>query len=130
MDGMINTLHQARSQMVDNGQDSASTVNTKVQEAPKVNLVKEAQDSLAKNDKNSGGINSAEQVEQLVNELNKALAPINTDIKFGVDSNDTFYVAVNDANTGRMIRRFPAEEAETLLPKMQDVSGALLDTKS
>lgn len=81
----------------------------------------------AKND--SSKINSEKDVQDLVAQLNKAIQPMNTDINFGVDSQDVFYVSVIDTKTDRMIRRFPAEQAESLLPKMQEVSGTLFDAK-
>jgi flagellar protein FlaG len=74
-------------------------------------------------------INTEDDVKDLVNELNKALSPLNTNIKFGVDSHDVFYVSVIDMNTSQMIRRFPAETASSFLPKMQEVTGILFDTK-
>jgi flagellar protein FlaG len=74
-------------------------------------------------------INSKEQVQDLVEELNRALAPMNTNIKFGVDSQDIFFVSVIESETSKMIRRFPAEQAADFLPKMQEVTGILFDSK-
>jgi flagellar protein FlaG len=54
---------------------------------------------------------------------------MSTNLRFGVDMQDVFYVSVIDAETSKMIRRFPAEQAEQLLPKMQEVSGILFDSK-
>ena len=65
----------------------------------------------------------------LVKELNDAMAPISTNIKFGVDRDDIFYVSVIEAETSKMIRRFPAEQARDFLPKMQEVTGILFDSK-
>ncbi|SFV52110.1 Flagellar protein FlaG protein [hydrothermal vent metagenome] len=73
--------------------------------------------------------NSKEKVEDLVKKLNDALAPIGTDLKFGVDRSDIFYVSVIDTKTDKIIRRFPAEKAQEFLPKMQEVSGILFDSK-
>jgi len=74
-------------------------------------------------------VDSKDKMEDLVKKLNNALAPITTDIKFGVDMQDVFYVSVIDTKTDRMIRRFPAEKAQEFLPKMQEVSGILFDSK-
>ena len=74
-------------------------------------------------------INSKEQVQELVDQLNKALSPITTNVKFGVDSQDVFYVSVIDNETSKLLRRFPAEQAADFLPKMQEVTGVLFDTK-
>jgi len=74
-------------------------------------------------------INSKEDVESLVDELNKAVEPMGTNLKFGVDSDNIFYVSVIDSETSKMIRRFPAEQASDFLPKIQEVSGVLFDSK-
>ena len=74
-------------------------------------------------------INSKEEVEQLVSQLNNAMAPMNTNLKFGVDPDNIFYVSVIESETSKMIRRFPIEKAASFLPKMQEVSGILFDSK-
>lgn len=74
-------------------------------------------------------IDSEKDVKELVKDLNKALNPFNTSLKFGFDNSaEVFYVSVIESQSNRMIRRFPAEEAVTLLPKMQEVTGVLFDT--
>ena len=80
-------------------------------------------------EKQSSPINNEADVQELVDELNKALSPLSTNIKFGVDSQDVFYVSVIDMSTSEMIRRYPAEQASEFLPKMQEVTGILFDTK-
>ena len=89
-------------------------------------LVKQAQENNIDPNKK---LNSQEDVQNLVNQLNKALQPISTDVRFGVDSQDVFYVSVIDTRTDRVIRRFPAEKAQQVLPKMQEVSGILFDDR-
>ena len=54
---------------------------------------------------------------------------MNTNVKFGVDSQDVFFVSVIESETQKLIRRFPAEQAADFLPKMQEVTGMLFDTK-
>lgn len=72
-------------------------------------------------------IESAADMEKLVKQLNHALDPFRTSLRFGYD--DTFYVSVIETKTNKMIRRFPAEEAAGLLPKIQDLNGFLFDEK-
>jgi len=93
----------------------------------KNDVVKDMEESSIVN--NSSKINSKEDVENLVSELNKAVEPMGTNLKFGVDSDNVFYVSVVDSETSKMIRRFPAEQASDFLPKMQEVSGVLFDSK-
>ena len=68
-------------------------------------------------------------VKGLVDNLNKEIAVLNTSLQFGVDKQDTFYVSVVDKKTDKMIRRWPVEQAETILPKMKELTGLLFDTK-
>lgn len=132
MDGIANVARQQQSQagsaeaqgrVQEQSQQVQNTAQTRTKQS---DVVKEMQSSTANDTKK---MDSKESVEDLVKQLNDALAPLNTNIKFGVDRNDVFYVAAIDAKTETMIRRFPAEQAQDFLPKMQEVSGILFDSK-
>ena len=129
MDGIANVAKQQQTQVstqVDSGA-SQGRVAQPVKQQVKVqeNLVSDIQEAS----KVSTKINSKAQVENLVDDLNKAMAPMNTNIRFGVDPDDIFYVSVVESETSKMIRRFPAEKAADFLPKMLEVTGMLFDTK-
>jgi flagellar protein FlaG len=73
---------------------------------------------------------SQDQMNKLIDQLNQSLNPFNTSLRFGFDnSSDDFYVSVVETKSNRMLRRFPIEQAEQLLPKMQEVNGLLFDQK-
>ncbi|MEA3372500.1 MAG: flagellar protein FlaG [Campylobacterota bacterium] len=75
-------------------------------------------------------IDSEKEVEDLVKDLNTALNPFNTSLRFGFDNtSEDFYVSVIETASNRIIRRFPAEQAVSLAQKMQDMSGFLFDQK-
>lgn len=75
-------------------------------------------------------IDSQEKLEALVDDLNKSLSPLNTSLRFGFDNrSEDFYVSVIETQTDRLIRRFPAEQAQNLLPAMQELTGMLFDVK-
>jgi flagellar protein FlaG len=127
MDGIANVARQQQSQ-VSSQETQGRAVEQAVQTQTQQNdLVKQAQDNVTSNSQNK--ITSEQQVRDLVSDLNKALEPLNTNLKFGVDSQDIFYVSVIESQTNKMIRRFPAEKAQDFLPKMQEVSGVLFDSK-
>ncbi|ADN08928.1 flagellar protein FlaG [Sulfurimonas autotrophica] len=132
MDGIANVARQQQSQVGSaevqgRAQEQSQQVQQSTQTRTKQSdVVKEIQESAVDNTKR---MDSKESVEDLVKQLNDALAPLNTNIKFGVDRNDIFYVAAIDVKTDKMIRRFPAEQAQDFLPKMQEVSGILFDSK-
>jgi len=120
MDGIANVARQQQSQAAE--ARNANTQNVQQSRVEKKDLVEATQEKSTK-------IDSKKQVENLVKQLNDALAPMRTDLSFGVDLDDVFYVAVNESATDKMIRRFPAEQAQGFLEKMQEVTGMLFDTK-
>ena len=124
MDGIANVAGQQQSQLQSQG--SGSTQSTQVQESKPQNVVKEIQKEVSSNEVK---INSKEQMQELVDKLNKAMGPISTNISFSVDQDDIFYVSVKESASDRLIRRFPAEQAADFLPKMQEVTGLLFDIK-
>ena len=129
MDGIANVARQQQSQVKIQGgvQEESQQVQQSSQTRTKQSdVVKEMQNSTVDN---TNKLDSKESVEDLVKQLNDALSPLNTNIKFGVDTNDIFYVAAVDTKTNTIIRRYPAEEAQDFLPKMQEVSGILFDSK-
>ncbi|QOY53923.1 flagellar protein FlaG [Candidatus Sulfurimonas marisnigri] len=121
MDGIANVAKQQT--QVGSQETQGRVVQQQVQ---KVDVVKEIQKESSNTETK---INSKEQVQDLVNQLNEAMAPMNTNLKFGVDSQDIFYVSVIESETSKLIRRFPAEQAADFLPKMQEVTGILFDLK-
>ncbi|MEA2111856.1 MAG: flagellar protein FlaG [Campylobacterota bacterium] len=75
-------------------------------------------------------IDSEKDVSQLVKELNDAISPFRTSLKFGFDnSSEDFFVSVIESKTNKLISRFPAEQAVTFLPKIQEVNGLMFDQK-
>jgi flagellar protein FlaG len=134
MDGIANVARQQQSQV--NPHEAGVKTAHKLQTTQDVsqsrmkqdeNMVKKMQEAASTTSNKK--INSHNDVEELVKKLNEAMTPLNPEIKFGVDKNDVFYVAAIDAKTHRMIRRFPAEQAQDFLPKMQEVTGILFDSK-
>ena len=127
MDGIANVAKQQQSQVnIQEAQGRVAQTQQAQQQVEKVDVVKEIQkENVAAPQK----INSKEQVKELVDQLNKAMAPMNTNLKFGVDSQDVFFVSVIESETSKMLRRFPAEQAADFLPKMQEVTGILFDSK-
>jgi flagellar protein FlaG len=126
MDGIANIAKQQQTQVGAQELQGRSVEQTQQVSVQHQDVVKEMQQN---NVESSKKLNSKQDVEKLVQQLNDALSPISTNLKFGVDSQDIFYVSVIEAKTNKMIRRFPAEQAQEVLPKMQEVSGILFDSK-
>jgi len=132
MDGIANVARQQQSQL--GSSENQGRVQEQSQQVQHTAQTRTKQDNLVKEMQQTDTTatskpDSKEKVEDLVKKLNDALGPISTNLKFGVDTQDIFYVSVIESKTNRMIRRFPAEQAQDFLPKMQEVSGVLFDSK-
>ena len=127
MDGIANTAKQQQAQVSNQQSQGRVSQQAQQQQAQKVDVVKQMQQESSEKPQK---ISSKEEVQDIVNQLNDALAPMNTSLKFGFDnSSDVFYVSVLESETSKLIRRFPAEQAAEFLPKMQEVTGMLFDLK-
>ena len=126
MDGIKNVASQQQNQV--QTKDFGTTSSAVRQEAKPVkqDLVKEIQKDVSTT---KVKIDSKEQMEELVDSLNQAMAPISTNLSFAVDKDNIFFVSVRETESQRLIRRFPAEQATDFLPKMQEVTGMLFDIK-
>lgn len=103
------------------------TQSTQKTEEVQINQEKKAQNET---DKKTEKIETQKQMDQLLKELNSALDPFHTSLRFGFDNrSDDFYVSVIETKTNHTLRRFPAEEAQQLLPKIQEFNGILFDQK-
>jgi len=75
-------------------------------------------------------VSSQKDMDALIEQLNKSLDPFSTTLRFGFDNTSKdFFVSVIDTQRNAVLRRFPLEQAEQLLPKMQEVIGMLFDIK-
>jgi len=117
MDGLSNVTNQQQTQTSVNSNE----VKVEHNQVEQTSVKKTQEDSLK--------LNSQKDVENLVDQLNEAMSPLETSLKFGVDKDDIYYVSVIDQKTNDVIRRFPAEKGAEFLPKMQEVSGILFDSK-
>lgn len=108
---------------------------TELQSTQSVQQIQKAQinqDKVAQinSDEKTSKVDSQEQMDKLIDQLNRSLDPFNTSLRFGFDnSSEDFYVSVIETKSNRMLRRFPVEQAEQLLPKIQEVNGLLFDQK-
>ena len=82
------------------------------------------------NDQKTAKVDNQEQMNRLIDQLNRSLDPFNTSLRFGFDNNtDDFYVSVIDTQSNKILRRFPAEQAQAILPKMEEINGLLFDER-
>ena len=130
MDGIANVARQQQSQVnPSEAQGRVAEQAQQVEQIQKPSTQDVAKEMAQEADNHGTKIETAKDVQDLVKQLNSALAPMNTNLKFGVDSQDVFFVSVVESASNKMIRRFPAEQAQDFLPKMQEVTGVLFDHK-
>ena len=71
-----------------------------------------------------------EALNETVNELNKQMDLLNTNITFGYnDKINQMFINVIEKSTGKVIRQFPTEEAMRLSVKMKEIVGIIFDKK-
>lgn len=70
------------------------------------------------------------QLKRAVKNLNNQMDRLNTDITFGYnDKINSMYVDVKERSTGKLIRKFPSEEAMKLTEHFKEVIGIIFDEK-
>jgi flagellar protein FlaG len=128
----IMEILQAAARMQQSQIPTPASAVQNVQSVQQIQQTQINQDKATQSDteQKSSKVGSQEQMDQLIKHLNLSLDPFNTSLKFGFDnSSKDFYVSVIDTKTNHMLRRFPLEQAQMLLPKIQEVNGLLFDKK-
>lgn len=113
-------------------QSVAPKQNVEMQSVQQIQKAQIQQDQAAQSnsEQRTSKVQSQEEMDKLIEQLNQSLNPFNTSLRFGFDnSSEDFYVSVIETKSNRMLRRFPVEQAEALLPKIQEVNGLLFDQK-
>jgi flagellar protein FlaG len=113
-----------KTQNLDNITQQNSVKQSQVEKTNK--LSNEKQEILETQDKNK----LKKELQKLTEELNKALNPLNTTLKFHFnDKVDELMVKVVDTKSDKVIREYPPKEALDLMEKMREVVGLLFDKK-
>lgn len=69
-----------------------------------------------------------QDLRQAVDELNTAMEALNQRYRFGIyEDTDQFYVQVQDAASGRVLRTRPIEDLLELRRRLQDMVGLVVD---
>ena len=116
-----------------NSNNEGKIINNEVQNH-EVSKIKES-NNIDKNKNKESNFKSVslmneEEKNQYIKDLNDSLSPLSKYIKFGWDSSsEILYISVIDTKTNEVIRRFPEEEAETIMKKVQDIKGFLYTIK-
>ena len=72
-----------------------------------------------------------EKLNELAQQLNKELNPLNTNVTFGFSEDiQGLYITVSERNTKRVIRKIPSDEAMELMAKMKEVVGIIFNKQA
>ncbi|MCI5968623.1 FlaG family protein [Helicobacter sp.] len=72
-----------------------------------------------------------EKLNELAQQLNKELNPLNTNITFGFNEDiEGLYITVSERDTNRVIRKIPSDEAMELMAKMKEVVGIIFSKQA
>lgn len=94
-------------------------------------LTSEIHPELSSSQKTAKQPVNAEEVTDIIDDLNHSLSQLNTTLRFSVDNDsNVFYVAVIDTKTDEILRRFPVEELPSSSAIHCNASGIFLNTKS
>jgi len=73
---------------------------------------------------------SKEELKNTIENLNKHMDSLDTNIKFGFDDKiEQMFVNVMERSTGKIIRKIPSEEAMKISEKMREIVGMIFDKK-
>jgi|GEM_PF-5952558 len=73
---------------------------------------------------------TADEIEELIGELNDVMRVMNTKISFSIDSETNRpIIQVSDKDTGELIRQIPPAELMRVSQRMSDVLGILFDDR-
>jgi len=115
------------SQNLDTITHQSNTKHTQVEQINKMSNIKEDNPQDVSNTDKS---KLKKELEKITEELNQALNPLNTTLKFRFsDKIDELTVEVVDTKKNEVIRKFPSDEALRLMEKMREIVGILFDKK-
>ncbi|QIR79726.1 flagellar protein FlaG [Sulfurospirillum diekertiae] len=115
---------------------SATSKQVETATAPKVSnpiptrQVEQTADTTKVNQQQSQNTDTKKTLTDTVKELNKQMDLLDTNLTFGFnDKIDVMYVNVMEKSTGKVIRKFPTDEAMKLSEKMKEIVGIIFDKK-
>lgn len=110
-------------------QVEAATAPKVTNQAP-VRQVEQTADTSKVNQQQNQENDTNKTLTETVDELNKQMDILNTNITFGYnDKINQMFINVIEKSTGKVIRKFPTEEAMSLSAKMKEIVGIIFDKK-
>jgi len=131
----INTNSQSGTEL-SNDKSEQTVLSTKAIESKenitfvdKVKLAEKAEKSKESEDKPSD-VMTPKQLEKVAQQLQDFMGEMNRSLEFLVDKDSgRDVIKVLDRGTGDLVKQYPSEEVLTLISKLSDATGNLIDTE-
>mgnify|MGYP000212253429 CR=1 FL=1 len=131
----INTNSQSGTEL-SNDKSEQPVISTKAIESKeniafvdKVKLAEKAEKSKESEDKPSD-VMTPKQLEKVAQQLQDFMGEMNRSLEFLVDKDSgRDVIKVLDRGTGDLVKQYPSEEVLTLISKLSDATGNLIDTE-
>lgn len=106
---------------VDNLQKNATTIGTSIAEEQK---------SVSASETNKAEKMTSEQLNKVAQQLQDFMGEMNRSLEFIVDEDSgRDVIKVLDKDTGDLIKQYPSEEVLSIISKLSNASGSLIDTE-
>ena len=132
---VINTGNQAGQELISDSAEKTPRENQEVDSAKKVSLteqVAKAEEAKKAQEKSADEavVMTPSQLEKVAQQLQNFMGEMNRSLEFLVDKDSgRDVIKVLDKGTGELVKQYPSEEVLTLISKLSDATGNLIDTK-
>lgn len=131
----INTSNQTGAELVKENAEHSSRATQEIESKEKVTYVDkmEVADKLEKAKEDKGKVSDVmtpKQLEKVAQQLQEFMGEMNRSLEFLVDKDSgRDVIKVLDKSTGDLVKQYPSEEVLTLISKLSDATGNLIDTE-
>lgn len=128
----------AKSSNVESAMDKAMRVGANDQSLDKANLNKQEKHERIVAEQQITDVEEAtkaqamtpDQLEKVAQQLQEFMGEMNRSLEFLVDKDSgRDVIKVLDKGTGELVKQYPSEEVLTMISKLSDVTGNLIDTE-
>lgn len=83
----------------------------------------------AKPEHKAGSVHSRQELDEVVDQMNKTLQVYNYDLKFEIVDKHRIVISVINSSTGEVLKQIPPEDLVKAFKQMDEFLGVLVDRK-
>jgi len=131
----VSTTNSTNVELVTEKADRAALNKAAVDTLAENNLAKktadtEEQDKISRNEVSKTQAMTPKQLEKVAQQLQDFIGEMNRSLEFLVDKDSgRDVIKVLDKSTGDLIKQYPSEEVLSIIAKLSNATGSLIDTK-